>query len=277
MELQRAIGERHSIRSFKKDAVPEDVLLKLADAGQKAPSTSNMQAWRFLFVTDPALKEKVDLFAQGLSGKPPVILVICSDREAALKKGGSNAEEYGCVIDAALAAENIMLSALEYGLGTCLIKSYDEVSVREILRIPEKYRIEMLMSIGYSEGNPRCPVRPEVEKVAFFNQFPEAGKAELDILTAIDDDDVCEELSMGKKALSAEKEVLIYMLTSAKALPGEPPRYGLLRLLESVRRICEIWADGDAKNKVYQDILACIQENEEKEETVKRLLDILMK
>lgn len=271
MELQNAIRERHSIRSFKAEAVSEDILLKLADAGQKAPSTSNMQTWRFLFVTDPVLREKVDLFSQGLSGKPPVILVICSDMEVALKKGGHNAEEYGCMIDGALAAENIMLSALEYGLGTCLIKSYDEISVREILQIPEKYRIEMLMSIGYPEGKPRCPARPEVEKVAFFNQFP----AERDVDPGLDNFSAKTEPITDRK-LSPEKELLIYMLTSAQALPGEPARYGLLRLAESVKRLCEIWMREDSDSKLYQDILACIKTHEDKEKAVKAAIRILM-
>ena len=71
MELLTAIKERHSIRSFEEKKVPEELLLKLADAAQKAPSASNLQAWRFLFVTDEEKREKVDFFSPGLSGRPP--------------------------------------------------------------------------------------------------------------------------------------------------------------------------------------------------------------
>ena len=117
MELLTAINERHSIRSFEEKKVPEELLLKLADAAQKAPSASNLQAWRFLFVTDEEKREKVDFFSPGLSGRPPVILVICSDMAKALKRGGENAKKYGCMMDAAMAAENLMLAAREYGLG----------------------------------------------------------------------------------------------------------------------------------------------------------------
>ncbi len=171
MKLQEAIRDRHSIRSFAPDAVSEDLLLELADAAQYAPSASNLQAWRFLFITDPELKEKVDLFSPGLSGKPPVILVICSDLEKARKKGGRNSESYGCLMDASMAAENLMLKAVELGLGTCAIKSYNETAVRRILCLPERYRIEMLVSIGYPQGEPRCPKRPPVNEVVFFNSL----------------------------------------------------------------------------------------------------------
>lgn len=173
MELQEAIYGRHSIRSFRPDPVSEELLLELADAAQYAPSASNLQAWRFLFVTDVKLKEKVDLFSPGLSGKPPVILVICSDLEKARKKGGRNSEVYGCLMDASMAAENLMLKAAEMGLGTCAIKSFNETAVRKILEIPERYRIELLVSVGYPEGTPRCPKRPKVQEITFFNKFDE--------------------------------------------------------------------------------------------------------
>ena len=67
MLLNEAILSRHSTRSFHPDPVDRALLFTLADAAQQAPSASNLQAWRFLFITDPQLKEKVDLFSPGLS------------------------------------------------------------------------------------------------------------------------------------------------------------------------------------------------------------------
>lgn len=116
MNITEAIQSRRSIRNFKNTPVPEDLLRRLADAGRLAPSASNLQAWKFFFVTEPDLVAKVDMFSPGLSGHPPVILVICSDMEYALNHS-RNAEIYGCMMDASMAAENIMLAALEEGLG----------------------------------------------------------------------------------------------------------------------------------------------------------------
>ena len=62
MLLNEAILSRHSTRSFRPDPVDRALLFTLADAAQQAPSASNLQAWRFLFITDPQLKEKVDLW-----------------------------------------------------------------------------------------------------------------------------------------------------------------------------------------------------------------------
>lgn len=175
MEIWEAIQRRYSVRKFQERMVDRKILLALAEAAQKAPSASNLQARRFLFITDCALRGKVELFSPGISGKPPVILVICSDMDKASQKGGKNAEKYGCMMDAAMAAENIMLLALEYGLGCCAIKSYNDVAIRKILQIPSGYRIELLVSIGYPEGNGHSPQRPHVNTVTFFDRWEEKG------------------------------------------------------------------------------------------------------
>ena len=93
--------------------------------------------------------------------------------ERAAKKGGKNSEVYGCLMDASMAAENLMLKATELGLGTCAIKSYNDTAVRKILELPERYRIEMLISIGYPDGTPRCPKRPPVEQICYFDHITE--------------------------------------------------------------------------------------------------------
>ena len=53
-------------------------------------------------------------------------------------------------IDVAIALDHITLAAIEYGLGTCWISSFDENKVKEILKIPEEIRIIALMPLGYS-------------------------------------------------------------------------------------------------------------------------------
>lgn len=151
------------------------MLIKLADMGRIAPSASNLQAWKFLFITEPLLVEKVDMFSPGLSGSPPVILVICSDMEYVKEHGSRNSEIYGCMMDASMAAENIMLTAPEYGLGTCAIKSYNDAVVKKLLHLPDTCRIEMLMSIGYPKGEPRAPRRKSLEEVVMFNQWEDTN------------------------------------------------------------------------------------------------------
>lgn len=173
MNVSEAVSYRRSVRSFDPRPVPEELLLQLVKAGSMAPSASNLQAWQFFLLTDPALVQKVDMFSPGLSGRPPVILAICSDMDYASVHGSPNSAVYGCIMDAAMAAENIMLLAAELGLGTCAIKSYNETAVRKILKLPPHYRMELLISIGYPEGTP-CPrrLRP-MDEILHFNAWEE--------------------------------------------------------------------------------------------------------
>ena len=103
MLLNEAIMGHHSIEFvLRPDPVEKSLLLTLADAAQQAPWPQCRQ-WRFLFITDQQLKEKVDLFSPGLSGKPPVILVICSDMHKAARKGRKTSRSIrlsdGCLPD----------------------------------------------------------------------------------------------------------------------------------------------------------------------------------
>ena len=169
MNVTEAINTRRSIRKFKDTPVGHDLLLRLADAGRLAPSASNLQAWKFIFLTEKELVGKISLFSPGLSGNPPIILIICSDMAYALEHGSRNSEIYGCMMDASMAAENIMLKAQEEGLGTCAVKSYNDAAVRKILNLPDTYRIELLLSIGWPDGEPQIPRRKKLEEVVTFN------------------------------------------------------------------------------------------------------------
>src|SRR5258708_1639336 len=57
--LLDAIYTTRSIRYFKPDPVPDDVIVKLIEAATRAPSGRNAQSWRFLAIVDPAVRAKV--------------------------------------------------------------------------------------------------------------------------------------------------------------------------------------------------------------------------
>lgn len=174
MDFNDVLKKRRSIRKFKEQPVDRAVLLDLVEKASLAPSASNLQAWRFCIVDDPALVRKVDMFSPGLSGKPPVIIAICSDYGYAEQKtSGSNYKVYGCIMDASMAAENLMLAAVEAGLGTCAIKSYNDAAVRKLLQLPEHLHLEILISVGYPEMEPKMPKRKGTDEIVFFNTWEE--------------------------------------------------------------------------------------------------------
>lgn len=173
MELSDAIKQRRSIRRFSERPVPDALLLALVHAGAVAPSASNLQAWQFVVINEPELVRKVNLFSPGLSGKPPVIIAICSDMNYVSIHGSTNSEVYGCMMDASMAAENMMLKALEFGLGTCAIKSYNVSAVSKLLNLPNRFRMELLISVGYPEGDLKPRRLRPMEEIVHWNTWEE--------------------------------------------------------------------------------------------------------
>ena len=84
METSDAIHAWRSIRRWKPDPVPDDVIKKLLEAARRAPSWENVQPWRFIVITDPAVKEKLmELsFGQKTLRKAPVIIACAGDISA---------------------------------------------------------------------------------------------------------------------------------------------------------------------------------------------------
>lgn len=171
MEFEDVARGRRSIRKFKPDPVPEELLREIVERGTWAPSASNMQAWRFGLITDPTVVRQIDRFSPGMGGNPPALIAVCSDLAYAQQRCGNKADELA-TMDASLAAENIMLAAYNKGLGTCAIKSYNDAVVRKILQLPESIHIELLITVGYPDHDPKMPRRKGLDVVAFSNVWP---------------------------------------------------------------------------------------------------------
>ncbi|MCB5262414.1 MAG: nitroreductase family protein [Candidatus Cloacimonetes bacterium] len=85
MDLKELIHSRYSVRDFRPDPIPEDVLQEILEAGRLAPSAQNRQPWRYIVFNDPkdirALAKKTGLI--GLSNffikDAPVVIIACAD------------------------------------------------------------------------------------------------------------------------------------------------------------------------------------------------------
>ena len=269
MDLLDAINGRRSVRRFKSDPVPEEALRSLIEAASMAPSGSNVQAWKFGLVTDPELVRAVDRFSPGMGGNPPAVIAVCSDRRYALERGGVFAAETMAQLDAAYASQNIMLAAHAMGLGTCAIKSYNEPAVRRLLQLPEHIELELLISLGYPDCEPRTPRRKGFDEIAFRDAWSaDEGLAEARPIAASAATEPAptasavaepappaspvaapmsvpaESRNLGECAFDDDElfDLLVYMVTSAAGLEKEPAIYGPLRLAEASRRLAAVMA-----------------------------------
>ena len=68
MDISEALYTTRAMRRVKPDPIPDDVIARIMDAAVRAPSGGNTQRWRFLLVTDPAIKQRVQrLYSVGLA------------------------------------------------------------------------------------------------------------------------------------------------------------------------------------------------------------------
>jgi len=170
MDIEQAIRDRRSIRRFQEKAIPEEVLVRLVEAGVWAPSGGNAQTWIFIIINEQSRIEQIKAISPGLLGDPIALIAVCQDKDLAYKKGGELGRETLSVMDAAIASQNIALQASAEGLGSCLVLSFHEKGIQEFLNLPEHIVPELLITLGYPAESPKPPKR-KFKEVTFFNEY----------------------------------------------------------------------------------------------------------
>ncbi len=159
MNVLDAIKKRVAVRHYESKPIPEADLKTLAWAAHKAPTGGNTPYRRVLIVNDKETVEMIRKVSPGFLSNAPAVVLIYTDLDVAYKGLGKLGRDTLSMIDAGAAAENVALAALELGLGTCFTKSYSEVGVKEILGIPENYRTEIMLQVGYPAKNAPPPLK----------------------------------------------------------------------------------------------------------------------
>lgn len=171
MDVLELIKARRSVRSFTDEAVSDDVLSQLVEAGCWAPSGSNAQAWQFVVLRDRDQMKKVLRFSPGLFQVPPAMIFVCVDRDRALAKGGEMGRDVMSLFDVAMAAQNMMLLAHAMGLGSCVLRGFDQKAVQVLLELPDQITPELLIIVGYPKVVPKAPRRRPLKEVMHFERW----------------------------------------------------------------------------------------------------------
>ncbi len=177
MELKTALFERRSTRSFTGRIPTAEEIRYILKAAVNAPSACNLQSWHFYCVTDPDARKRFSEFAADWVAAAPLIFVVCTDSHAIEARfGKSDRTDKFVIQDTALAMENMLLAAVDIGLGGCIIGAYDEDKCREALNIPTELKPVALLPIG--EPTAKIPPRarkPIDEVVTFIGKAPETS------------------------------------------------------------------------------------------------------
>lgn len=166
MTLLDLLRKRRSIRRYKPDPIPKDKLEYVLEAGRLAPSWRNLQCWRYIVVTDEEKRREIS--TREWAAEAPIILVGCAHPE----RSGTNADQQYYMLDMGISMEQMILAAVEQGLGTCWIGGqFDEDTVKKALGIPDDVRVVALTPLGYPDETPDPREKKSMDEIVSYEKW----------------------------------------------------------------------------------------------------------
>lgn len=197
MEFDQVIETRRSVRKFTADPVPEHYIFELLEAARLAPSGLNVQPWRFVVVKDKTLREQLATATPSrMVAEAPLIIICLVDTRAMGsiqnrinelhnvgaftgtyfegKSAGDffdnkNVNEFwiksNLAFNAAIGIEHIILKAVDLGLSSCWIGSFDSGKIKELVGIEAYYDVITLLPMGYAAKVPAQRPRFSMDEI----------------------------------------------------------------------------------------------------------------
>jgi nitroreductase len=156
MSLYELMLSRRSIRQFKPDPVSGDILEELVNSARLAPSGANLQPLEFVVIDDEGLRRKLfpclrwaAYIAPEGNPKPG-----CEPTAYVVILVNADVRKSGFERDVGAAVENMILTAWEERVGSCWIASADTNRIQKMLKIPENYKVDSVLALGYPDEDP---------------------------------------------------------------------------------------------------------------------------
>jgi len=174
MSLIDKVLSRRSIRAYTEKRIPTPVLNNILEAGRQAPSAGNGQPWHFIAVTDEEIKQRLSWGRVNWFIKDaPLTIVGCANTDTG----------NWSIMDTTIALQNMVIAAWTMDVGSCWLGSFKEGDVKQLLNIPDNWKVVALVTFGYpAEGESRFPAnfqdmrerlttKKPIEKIVSFNTF----------------------------------------------------------------------------------------------------------
>ncbi len=200
MELEKAIKQRTSIRSFKNEQIPVEDLKKMVQMGGTAPSVNNYQPWKFYVITNKRLMEKmadlvkdkieqvpeneskasrniksqVEWFATFFENAPALIAMTMEEYESVLEKGVTVSHDdinkmrnYPDIQSAGAAIQNILLTAVDMGYGACWLSApmIAKEGLASLIEVEEPYHLVAFVAVGIPEKDMKPKEKKPLDEI----------------------------------------------------------------------------------------------------------------
>lgn len=178
MEALSCILERRSIRRFKQEKLPDDLVKKIVGIVRFAPSWGNTKAVRYIFVSDDRVREKIAVCCTDhnrsiVEGAPHLFILTAVTGRSGMEGGelpadATHTPAEWLMFDSGAAAQTLCLAAGALGVGTVIMGGYDIGRTAELLPLPEDEKLIAVIAAGYPDEAPAAPRRKEVFEILRF-------------------------------------------------------------------------------------------------------------
>lgn len=150
MEFYELMKTRYSVRKYKEQDIPDEMIRQLLEAVYLAPTAENKQPLRIWTVKDKARLEDIKKITKYHYNAPLTIAIGYVSEEAWVRPGdGLNSG----IIDASIAATQLWLTASNIGLGAVWVSSFDAEKQKELFPEMNEAEIVVLMQVGFPDDN----------------------------------------------------------------------------------------------------------------------------
>ncbi len=173
------LKSRQSERKYNDRPVERDKVERITEAGRLAPSACNGQPWHFIVVDEPAVRDEVASATESellrmntFVRQAPVLIVVVREKSNLTSRAGDliKQKDYS-LIDIGIASASMINQATAEGLGTCIIGWFDQKRIKKALGIPSSKKVEMVISVGYTDNRLREKMRKPPGDVITYNRF----------------------------------------------------------------------------------------------------------
>lgn len=170
MKFKQLVINRFSVRSFKSDTIPDEIILSILDAGRMAPSAVNYQPWHFVVVNEASKRTALqEAYPREWFKQAPVYIVVCADYQSSWVRNSDH--KNFADVDASIATDHIILQATELGIGTCWVCNFDVQTCKKALELPASIEPLVVIPIGYTDEKPKQKIRKSLHEIVHWNRF----------------------------------------------------------------------------------------------------------
>jgi nitroreductase len=151
MDAFVAVVSKREVRSYDPRPIPDNLLIRVLEAGRATGSSRNRQPWRFVLVTERArLRDLAPSVSQpgNVAGCTAAVAIVLTNPRA--------------TFDGGRAAQNMMLAAWNDGIGSCPNTVMDDAAAKQVLKVPEEMAFGIILSFGYPAPGAPHP-RPQAD------------------------------------------------------------------------------------------------------------------